>query len=215
VPISTAVGEDRPVLDGPIGPLSVAVLPELDGDWLNVDDPSAVRAAGACLAAVHLTLRGYTGPRLWPPAEVETPDRRIRRWLSTCASELAPEASARLTSLVATLPPLDSSSQPVHNDFRAANILMRDGRIVAVLDFDDVAWDYPVSDLAKAGVYLGTRFTKWQPTPDTVRRQLRLGYESVRPLTPLESQWLEVLTLWQAILAIPHSHDAAAWARAL
>jgi Ser/Thr protein kinase RdoA (MazF antagonist) len=76
-------------------------------------------------------------------------------------------------------------------------------------------WDHPVSDLAKANVYLGTRFRNWRPTPSPVREQLRAGYESVRPLTPLESRWLEALTLWQAILAIPHSHDPAAWARAL
>lgn len=215
VPIPTAGGEDRVVLDGSLGPLSVAVLPELDGDWLDVRDPTAVRAAGACLAAVHLTLRGYTDRRLWRPAEVETPDRRVRRWLSNGDPALAPEASARLTRLVATLPPLEGPSQPVHNDFRAANILTRNGCIVGVLDFDDVAWDHPASDLAKASVYLGTRFTDWRPTPDTVRRELRAGYESVRPLTPLESRWLEVLTLWQAILAIPRSHDPAAWARAL
>ena len=215
VPIPTALGEDRVVLVGPAGPLSVAVLPELEGDWLDVEDPAAVRAAGACLAEVHLTLRGCTDPRLWRPAEVETPDFRIRRWLSHHDPGLVPEASARLTGLLAGLPPLDGRAQPVHNDFRAANILTRGGRIVGVLDFDDVAWDHPVSDLAKAGVYLGTRFTNWRPTPDTVRRQLRAGYESVRPLSPLEGRWLDVLTLWQAIVAIPNSHDPAAWARAL
>lgn len=215
VPIATAVGQDRVVLDGPAGPLSVAVLPELDGDWLDVGDPTAVRAAGACLAAVHLTLRDYTDPRLWLPAEVESPDRRIQSWLSDGDPGFAPEASARLTALIADLPPLDGRSQPVHNDFRAANILMRDGRIVGVLDFDDVAWDHPVSDLAKAGVYLGTRFTNWRPTPDTARRQLRAGYESVRTLTPHETRWLEVLTLWQAIMAIPHRHDPAGWTQAL
>ena len=89
------------------------------------------------------------------------------------------------------------------------------GGVVGVLDFDDVAWDHPVSDLAKAGVYLSTRFTDWRPTPDAVRRHLRQGYESVRPLSSLESRWLEALTLWQGILAIPHSQDPDAWARAL
>ena len=215
VPLRSAHGEDRVVLDGPGGPLSVAVLPELDGDWLDVGDATAVRAAGASLAAVHLALQGYTDPRLWRPAEADPPDRRVLGWLADCDPDLAPEATARLVELVAGLPPLDGRSQPVHNDFRAANILTRDGRVVGVLDFDEVAWDHPVSDLAKAGVYLGTLFRNWQPTPDTVRRQLRTGYESVRPLTPLEDRWLEALTLWQAIVAVPHSHDPDAWARAL
>ncbi len=214
-PIRSGDGRDRVVLGGPAGPLSVAVQPELDGDWLDVGDSTSVRAAGAGLAAVHRALAGYTDPRLWRPAEAEPPDRRVRRWLADRDPGLMPEASARLTRLVAALPRLDPSSQPVHNDFRAANILVRDGRIIGVLDFDDAAWDHPVSDLAKASVYLGTLFRKWQPTPDLARRQLRTGYESVRPLTLLESRWLEALTLWQAILAVPHSHDPAGWAEAL
>ena len=215
VPLRSAHGEGRVVLAGPRGPLSVAVLPELDGDWLDVEDATAVRAAGASLAEVHLVLQGYSDTRLWRPAEAEPPDGRVRRWLADCDPDLAPGATARLTELSAGLPPLAGPSQPVHNDFRAANILTRDSRVVGVLDFDEVAWDHPVSDLAKAGVYLGTLFRNWQPTPEAVRRHLRTGYASVRPLTPLEGRWLEALTLWQAILAVPHSHDPDAWARAL
>ena len=214
-PLRTAGGADRVVLDGPGGPLSVAVLPELQGEWLDVGDELSVRAAGACLAEVHLALEGYTDARLWRPAEAEPPDRRVRRWLANGDPDLSPEATARLAELTAGLPPLDGRAQPVHNDFRAANILMRDGRVVGVLDFDEVAWDHPVSDLAKAGVYLGTLFRNWRPTPDAVRRELRTGYTSVRPLTPLESRWLEALTLWQAIVAVPHSHDPGGWAGAL
>lgn len=215
LPVRSADGQDRVVLDGPTGPLSVAVLPELDGDWLDVADSTSVRAAGACLAAVHIALDGYTDPRLWRPSEAEPPDLRVRRWLAEHDHGLVPEASAELTSVVAALPPLEGGSQPVHNDFRAANILTRGGRIVGVLDFDEVAWDHPVSDLAKASVYLATLFRNWQPTPTTARRQLRAGYESVRPLTPLDRRWLDALTRWQAIVAVAHSHDPAAWAEAL
>ena len=215
VPIPSLLGEDRVVLDGPVGPLSVAVLPELDGDWLDVGDATAVRAAGACLADLHRALRGYGDARLGRPAAVEPPDRRVRRWLSDEDSGALPGASARLRASVADLPPLGGAAQLVHDDFRAANLLVREGRLVGVLDFDEVTCDHPVSDLAKASVYLGTWFRHWRPTPDTARRQLRAGYASVLPLTPLESRWLDVLTLWLAILAVPHSHDPVAWARAL
>lgn len=58
MPIQSAKGQDRVVLGGPAGPLSVAVLPELDGDFLDVADSTSVRAAGACSAAVHVALDG-------------------------------------------------------------------------------------------------------------------------------------------------------------
>jgi aminoglycoside phosphotransferase (APT) family kinase protein len=103
----------------------------------------------------------------------------------------------------------------VHNDFRAANILTRRSRVVAVLDFDEVAWTHPVADLAKAGVYLGTRFRDWRPTPAAARAELRAGYESVRPLEPVERRWFDVLVLWYGICAVPGPVDPAGWAEAL
>ena len=52
--------------------------------------------------------------------------------------------------LLARASDLDDQTQLVHNDFRAANILTRNSRTTGVLDFDDVAIDHRVSDLAKA-----------------------------------------------------------------
>lgn len=215
MPMPSATGERRNLVVGPIGPLSVAVLPELNGTWLDVTEPSMVRAAGACLARVHLALDGYSDPRLWQPARHEPPDSRLRHWLTDHETDLAPEATRRLADLVDTLPPLAGTAQPVHNDFRAANILVHEGQIVGVLDLDEVAWDHPVCDLAKAGVYLGTLFRNWRPTPDHVRRELWLGYESIRPLAQIERRWLGALTLWHAISAVPPGHDPAAWSQAL
>jgi Ser/Thr protein kinase RdoA (MazF antagonist) len=109
----------------------------------------------------------------------------------------------------------DRPGQVAGDHFRAANILTRDRRIVGVLDFDEVAWDHPVSDLAKASVYLGTLFRSWQPTPRAARQQLRMGYESVQPLTPLERCWLDVLTRWQAIWPSRTVMIRPLWAEAL
>ncbi len=98
---------------------------------------------------------------------------------------------------------------------KASNILTSGSEIVAVLDFDDVALDYCVSDLANAFVLLGTRFTNWQPTPAKVRDALLAGYQSVRPLTRLEHQWLHALPLLRGIQATPPGDDPAGWASAV
>ena len=56
----------------------------------------------------------------------------------------------------------------MHLDIRSANLLCDGDRIPAILDFEEAGIDYPVDDLAKAAVLLGTRFRDWAPvSPDT------------------------------------------------
>ncbi len=209
-PIATVDGLDRVVLGTPTGPLSVTVLPELTGDWLDIDDESAVRSAGTHLAELHDALRSVhvidTAPRLQPL------HRRVENWLADGDRGFAPDASRRIGELLPSLPALDDEPQLLHNDFRAANILTENSTVVGILDFDEVLIGHRVHDLAKASVYLGTRFTDWRPTPPEVQRTFRAGYESVRPLGPTEARWLELLVLWQAVIAVPNADDTAGWA---
>ncbi|MEV6282703.1 phosphotransferase [Kribbella sp. NPDC051770] len=169
-PLPALDGRERVATDGPVRKLSVAVLPEVDGDWLDVGDEDAVRASGAALAQLHVALTGYDDDRL-------------------------PTSDPRKKVPAELLPPGDAK-QLVHNDFRAANVLTQGSKVVGVLDFDEMTWGHRVEDLAHASVYLATRFTNWGPTTDAVRRTLRDGYESVRPLTPAEAGVYDALVAW-------------------
>lgn len=205
----------REKLEGPSCAVSFAVLPELAGDWLDVQDHAAVRAAGASLAEIHRTLGATHVDGSVFSSRSTGLKERIGGWLENFDRGFAPEATRRLTNLLARSSELDDRTQLVHNDFRSANILTRDSKITGVLDFDDVIIDHRVSDLAKACVYLGTLFTDWRPTPIAVRQSLRAGYESVRPLSRSESEWFEILELWHGLMAIPDENDTAGWASAL
>jgi Ser/Thr protein kinase RdoA (MazF antagonist) len=141
--------------------------------------------------------------------------QRIEKWLELEDVGMAPTASARLRNQIVSLPQIDSEPQLIHNDYRASNVLTAGSEILAVIDFDGVAWDYCINDLANAFVFLSTRFTNWQPTPTSVRDTLLEGYQSVRSLTRLEHQWLQALVLWRGIKAIPAGDDPAGWANAL
>ena len=213
-PLATVAGPHRVIVGGPAGLLSVSLLPELAGQWLDVSDRLAVQSAGACLAQLHRALAAIDVPGLPMAAPTAGLQERIEAWLTKGDHGHAPEASRRLQSL-RRLPELDDDPQLVHNDFRAANILTQNSTVTGVLDFDDVLVDHRVHDFAKACVYLSTRFTDWQLTPTAVRQSFRSGYESVRPFSPEESRWLEVLVLWQGIMAVPNAKDTAAWASAL
>lgn len=214
-PLPALDGRVRVVREGPAGPLSVAVLPELQGDWLDVDDLDAVHSAGAALATVHQALAASQASSAQPPAPPPDLAERITAWLARGDRGYAPAFSHRLERLLADAPPLDAPPQLVHHDVRAANILTRGSAVVGVLDFDEVAVSYRVDDLARASVYLATRFTNWGPTPRPARQALREGYEAAQPLSDSEARWLEILTLWYGLNAIPGGEDRQGWAAAV
>lgn len=217
-PVADRHGVLRPTVPGPAGELSVTVVPEVAGDWLDVADLRAVHATGAVLARLHTALgeqRPVPGGVAAAGADEEGPAGRITRWLAASDHGFAPRASERLAELIAAVPAPDEEPQLVHHDVRAANVLVRGSRVAALLDFDEVRLEQPMADLAKAGVLLATRFTDWRPTPPAARRALRAGYASVRPLSPARTRWLEVMELWFGLHAVPGPHDPAGWAAAV
>ncbi len=216
-PLTSVNAQHRVTIGSGSSPLSMMVQPQIDGDLLDTTDETAVRQAGACLADLHSALAVHPDRRLIEDETGRSSDLgyRIETWLAHEDTGTAPAASARLRDQIASLPPIDRERQLIHNDYRASNILTAESEIRAVIDFDGVAWDYCISDLANAFVYLGTHFTNWQPTPASVRDALLDGYQSVRSLTRLEHHWLQVLALWRGIRAIPAGDDPAGWANAL
>lgn len=216
-PLMSVDAQRRVIINSGSMPLSMTVQPQIDGDLLDTTDETAVRQAGACLASLHGALGMHGDSRLIEaePSRYLDLRQRIERWLELEDAGRAPTASARLRAQVASLPQIDTEPQLIHNDYRASNILTSGSEILAVIDFDEVAWDYCISDLANAFVKLGTYFRKWQPTPASVRDTFLEGYESVRSLTLLEHQWLPVLALWGGIRVIPAGHDPAGWANAV
>ncbi|WP_343978936.1 phosphotransferase [Kribbella koreensis] len=200
-PIPAVDGQRRVIVHSGALPLSMTVQPQVIGELLDIAGPSAVREAGSCLARLHDALAERDDSVLRGASQALDLRERIESWLAHEDSGTVPAASARLREQSALLPPIDAEPQLIHNDYRASNILMDGSEVVAVIDFDEVGWDYRVRDLANSFVVLGTHFTNWQPTPVSVRETFLGGYESVRPLSELEGRWLEVLTLWRSITA--------------
>ncbi len=207
-PLPAVDGRVRVVRAGPLGRLSLTVLPELTGEWLDVTDQAAVRDAGACLARLHEALADCSDDRLPRGARTSASATGIRHWLADEGHRLPADVAQRLDELLTDLPELEDRPQPVHQDYRAANLLVRDSRVVGVLDLDEVGVGHRVHDLAHACVYLATRFTDWGPTPASAQQQLRAGYESVRPLGGAERRWWDVLVLWQGLRAFPSATPA-------
>jgi len=173
-PLASVDAQYRVIIDSDSPRLSMMVQPHIDGDLLDTSNETAVRHAGACLASLHRALVIHRDSRLIevePGLPVDL-HQRIETWLELEDAGMAPTASARLRDQISSLPTIDSQQQLIHHDYRASNILTADSEILAVIDFDGVAWDYCINDIANAFVRLGTHFTNWQPTPTSVRGAL-------------------------------------------
>lgn len=147
VPVPVRVG--RPALGYP---WSWSVLPWFPGAPATeaaVRDPAAAAAIlGAFVAALHVPA---------PADAPRNPDRGIPLDGRTdqLAEDLARAGSAvdaarvraRWAELVVT-PPWSAPPQWIHGDLHAANVLVHDGRLAAVIDFGDVASGDPACDLA-------------------------------------------------------------------
>ncbi|MHB1533293.1 MAG: phosphotransferase enzyme family protein [Acidimicrobiales bacterium] len=216
LPVSRPV----PLLDGSLQVAlpgaSLGLQAAIAGDLLDPTDPGQVRQAGDVLARLHLAMAEYpradlvgNRPFLSPPSSL---GERIAGWLDSArdhghrrVEQFVRDRLAGLTE--ESLPP----RQLVHNDFRSANVICAAGQIVAVLDFEEVARDQCVADLAYGAVMVGTRFRNWKPVPAETHRLLLDGYRHVRPLSDSEEAWLPVLMTFQTLRFVPTGHDPGGW----
>lgn len=197
--------------------LSVAVLPLVEGVHLDVADLAAVRATGTLVARLHLAL-AEVDPAPFGPGRLDrlTPDEHRRAaWLHGLPAGRAPRAHARLTDLLTTLPPPAPPRQLVHGDVRGANVLVRDGRVAALLDFDELGLGSPTAELATAAVLLATQFRRWPPAPPAAQHALLAGYEDVLPLDDAERGWWTATRLRVGLGQIPTGADPHGWADAV
>ncbi|WP_137291819.1 phosphotransferase enzyme family protein [Nocardioides dongxiaopingii] len=191
----------------------------MTGDLLDVGRPEQVWAAGAVLARLHGALAAY--PRAtWsdsPVPEVAHPAARIAAWLGGTDDGVLTPAREALRGLAARAPDDGLPVQLVHGDVRSANILCEGegegegATVTALLDLEEARVDHAVVELARSAVLLGTRFRGWAPVSSGVRAGFLAGYESVRPLSPVEAAWWDALVLWQALAAVPAGDDPAGW----
>ena len=208
-PVPARDGSLQVQLDG----VSIGLQREIRGDLLDIDDLRQVRATGAVLARLQEALGAYPDADRIPALAVTSQPltTRVTDWLGSRAGRLPATALDTLRGQVAGAPPDLVARQLVHFDFRSANILCAGGAVAAVLDFEEVRHDHPLVELARAAVLLGTRYHNWGPVPAEVRTELIAGYQSVRPLSSAEADWLDILLLWLALAMVPRGDDPTGW----
>jgi homoserine kinase type II len=214
LPVSAPVPARDGRLQVEVDGVSIGVQHEIIGDLLDTDDLDQVRAAGTLLARLHAELAAYPDAGRLPafPGSERPLTTRIPGWLDAHGGHLPVAARDALRTLVAAAPPDELAPQPVHFDFRSANLLWAGDGVAAIIDFDEAQHEHRLNELARSAVLLGTRYHDWAPVPAEVRATFLAAYRSEWPLTPAEAAWLDILVLWQTLLRVPPGPDPTGWA---
>lgn len=216
LPVSALVPSGEGHFQLEVGGISVGVQRVIDAELLDVADEQEVWHAGVTLARLHESLAAYpvgAQPAAWSKPSPSLRDQ-VGGWLDTAPAHQPTTVIAELRRRLEAAPDDDLPVQLVHGDYRSANILCRDREVRAVLDFEEARLEQPVADLARSAVLLGTRFHNWGPVSRRTHHAVRAGYESVRPLTAVESAWWDVMTLWVTAMFIPEGADPTGWSDA-
>ena len=210
VPLQLSGGERMLTKDG----LAWMLLPFVDAGWLDSDSDS-LYSLGEVMAQLHavpvcdgLSSSYYMGFRLWEDM-FEHADAG-GAW-SPFLRQLEQEAVRLKEDIPDGLP-----NGIIHGDLFPDNVLGMSGKVLAVLDFEEMCVGAIALDLVMAFVGFGWR----DGEPVTERWQAILsGYESVREITETERAALPILhrfaTLsvaawryWQFVMNIPGSEHA-------
>ncbi|MDN3242039.1 phosphotransferase enzyme family protein [Glycomyces tritici] len=203
----------------------IAVFPFASGEVPPAMTPDLAEQSGALLARMHTDAAGWTDDR------IPVTDR-------TCLLETAASSDVDLTGAdhwrAAVRDFLDRHAEdlallgeqpagPLHHDLHRQNLLVEDGRVTAVLDFDELNHGPLILDLARALQYAALE----QPDrrlPAAVAEAALAGYRKIRPLTPTELQLLPLafdlagmcdaagFIMWAApYLGVEHVDECRSW----
>jgi 4-aminobutyrate aminotransferase-like enzyme/Ser/Thr protein kinase RdoA (MazF antagonist) len=144
--------------------------------------PDLLASLGRALAQMDLALEGFDSPAAhrhfhW--------DLRQAAEAQQYLSLLPAEKRELLTPVFAAWERVNWSALPhsvIHNDANDYNVLVRDGRVVSVLDFGDMVWSATVCNLAVALAYAMLD----QQDPIAAAAAVTEAYREVRPLSTAE-----------------------------
>ncbi|HVK36181.1 MAG TPA: phosphotransferase [Microlunatus sp.] len=197
-PLSNLSGDHQGLRDG----RSLGVQPVLPGELLDADDLGQVRAAGEMLASLHVHLAD------WPQAGLLEHVRPVAGGGSGGHPAAPAELRSRLEQRARDLPELPH--QPVHADYRGANVLTRGQEITGVVDFEEARLDSAAVDVAHAVCLLGTWYHDWRPMTPQAQSEFLDSYTGRRPLTAAEQTCLPPL-IARGMLGLGWWDDARRW----
>ena len=206
IPLRTREGDTLAVVEVPEGPRFAALFPRIPGSPATLDVPNA-RLAGGALARVDVAFARFDLPVRAPAALRDVHELVTDPYAAIDDLGLADRADhvRRLfervddahEALVSSLP-----RQIVHGDFAFPNLLVDDGHVTGLVDFEFAGADFRAADLACALYIVCVRAgsaERWKTL-----EALANGYRRVLPLDPLEIAAIPELLVRRSAIGLVH-----------
>lgn len=205
LPLATTAGDTVAIAATARGPRPAALFGRLPGDHVNDDDVRSVARGGEALARLDVALarRGRGDTREPSFTGDLTAVHPAVLSLEALDREIGPAAAVLLVRAAEDAGPLRASlpRQITHGDFGFGNLLVVDGRVSALLDFEFSGWDARAADLA-TGLALvlskGTGERLWRPFLRAYLGVLRFDPIEIAALPALMRLHEAVAVVWWA-----------------
>ena len=168
----------KPLLLGEPGrdwPSAFIVIERVDGepDFAPRDLDAHLRQMAGTLAAIHAVDADAAGLDFLPP-QADSVASRLRRTPNGAGLGLSQD---RIADALRAVWPLRSRNRPslLHGDFWPGNVLWKQGKLAAVIDWEDARIGEPLSDLANARLEL-----MWAFGWDAARRFTRMYQDAAQ-----------------------------------
>ena len=205
-PLPAEGGDTLAVLESPEGPRLAALFPRIPGEPATLGVPHA-HLAGRALARLDAALGRLDLPVRAPatirdvhplvPDPIGALDELYLGAADAGVRRLFEDVNAAHDALAGSLP-----RQIVHGDFAFINVLVAEGKVTGMLDFEFAGPDIRAADLATAMYIITVRATDQQRWP--VLEALTAGYRRSLPLDPLEVAAIPELMRRRSAIGIIH-----------
>lgn len=204
--LPSCTGETLLELDG----RSYEVMEFVKGDDFNSGHLQELHSVGAMLARYHVLVQHFPPPpetallRYCPQNMLGLTELLLERDVMGELIDLLGQYDLRAAGLRKILSDDTYRALPhlvIHGDIHRDNLLFAQDQVVALLDYDQVAWDTPLADLADALVAFASvdkpKTITWGVFPGPLHEgrveQLLTGYASIARLSPTEIDMLPIL----------------------
>jgi homoserine kinase type II len=201
VPVPLATSHSDTVAVDVDSARNAALFPRIPGVHLDEDQSEGIARAAAAFATLDLALSAID--RTDSPAPSFSGDLEAVHPAVSDLAQLGPALGAPVMRLVTRAAELAQPtyaslpSQLIHGDFAFGNVLMRDGQVRGVLDFEFVGRDVRAMELAAGLALMVSKRTAGQ-----IWRPYLRGYLSTLPLDPAEIAALPALALLHVAIVV-------------